>query len=394
MNMDVLSQCCGGGSEGGGSGVGINHFALLILLALGFGLWQALKWTRATWNIQGTSNMRKFGKIGLIAAIAGLVAVVAATRLVEPTATAGQAFSAPATTQSAKGKPKTSSAPASASHPATVEGAYPGLASSGLTFARPAELPKGTVLKAGGLTITEKQVIAEIAKAPETVQGQLRKNAFFLLERMATKALLLQEAKDAADESAKGADEQTLMRDYLGKFAQEVKVTDAEIADFHKNNADAVGGAELDAVKEQIADFLRQQKQQELINQHVRELGKRHTIEVSAAWTKAQALLAKDNPVGKARSSGKPSLVDFGAESCIPCKKMAPILKTLATKHEGKANVLFVSVVDEQVLAARYGVQSIPVQIFFDKDGKEVFRHEGFFSQEEIEEQLAKLGVK
>jgi thioredoxin 1 len=45
-------------------------------------------------------------------------------------------------------------------------------------------------------------------------------------------------------------------------------------------------------------------------------------------------------------------------------------------------------------LAARYGIQSIPVQIFFDKDGKEVFRHVGVFPQEEIEKKLAEMGVK
>jgi thioredoxin 1 len=50
--------------------------------------------------------------------------------------------------------------------------------------------------------------------------------------------------------------------------------------------------------------------------------------------------------------------------------------------------------VQDQILAARYGIQSIPVQIFFDKDGKEVLRHVGFWPQEEIEKQMAKMGVK
>jgi thioredoxin 1 len=131
-----------------------------------------------------------------------------------------------------------------------------------------------------------------------------------------------------------------------------------------------------------------------VIAKYIETLGQRTPIEVSAAWVKEQAALAKDNLVDKARTSGRPSMVDFGASGCQPCELMAPILETLKKKHEGKANILFVHVREMQVLAARYGVQSIPVQVFFDKDGKEVFRHVGFFSQDEIEKKLAELGVK
>ena len=97
-----------------------------------------------------------------------------------------------------------------------------------------------------------------------------------------------------------------------------------------------------------------------------------------------------DNPVDKVRNSGKPSLVDFGSKGCRPCDMLAPILKTLEKKYEGKANVIFISVREEQILASRYGIRSIPVQIFFDKNGKEVFRHTGFWPQAELEKKLRK----
>ena len=290
--------------------------------------------------------------------------------------------------------PATGSAPTGTSQRAGVNDAYPGLASGGLTFAGLAELPKGTVLKAGDLTITEKQVADEIDKAPKEVQGQLKKNAFFLLEQMATRALLVKEAKADAGKAAADADERSLIQGHLAKLADKAAVADDEIAEFYKNNKDAVGGAELDKVKPQIAGYLRQQKQQELVARHIRGLGQRSSIEVSASWAKQQAALAKDNVVDKARASGKPSLVDFGSKGCRPCDMLAPILEALKTKYDGKANVLFVSVVQDQILAARYGIDSIPVQIFFDKDGKEVFRHVGFFPQEEIEKQMAGMGVK
>jgi thioredoxin 1 len=291
-------------------------------------------------------------------------------------------------------KPATAPAPAAALQPAAINDTYPGLASSGLTLARLADLPKGTVLKAGDLTIAEKEVADEIAKAPKEVQDQLKKNAFFLLEQIATKALLMKEAKADAGETAANANERAIIQGYLGKLAEKVKVGDEEIADFYKNNKDAVGGAELDKVKPQIAGYLRQQKQQELVALHIKAMGQRMAIEVSAAWAKQQAALAKDNPVDKARASGKPSLVDFGSKGCRPCDMLAPILETLKKKYDGKANVLFISVVQEQILAARYGIDSIPVLVFFDKDGKEVSRHVGFFPQEEIEKQMAKMGVK
>ena len=211
---------------------------------------------------------------------------------------------------------------------------------------------------------------------------------------MATKSLLVREAKASAGQDAAAGEERTLIQGYLSKVSEKLKVSDEEIAEFYKNNQDAVGGAALEKVKPQIAAYLREQKQQELVTQHVRALGQRNVIEVSATWTKAQAALAKDNPVDKARASGKPSLVDFGSKGCRPCDMLAPILATLKTKYEGQANVLFVSVRDEQILASRYGIEAIPVQIFFDKDGREVFRHVGFFPQDEIEKQMAKLGVK
>ncbi len=101
-----------------------------------------------------------------------------------------------------------------------------------------------------------------------------------------------------------------------------------------------------------------------------------------------------DNPLDKARTSGKPTMVDFGSTGCTPCEMMVPVLKALETEYAGKANVLFVHVGENQVLAARYGVQTIPLQVFFDRDGKEVSRHVGFFPQDKIEARLSQLGAE
>jgi len=279
----------------------------------------------------------------------------------------------------------------------TVGETYIGLASDGLTYARLSDLPKGVLLRSGELTVTEKEVIDEIAKTPPDVREQLKKQAFFVLESLAVRRLVLTEAKAAAAKSGKDPaklEERQIMESYFAAIADKVKVTDAEVADFYNKNRNLVGDSRLDQIKADISRYLLQQKQQQAVDKHIEALGRRMPIEVSASWTKEQSVLANDNVVGKARSSGKPSLVDFGSKGCGPCDMMTPILATLSKKYEGKANVLFVQVAEEQILAARYGIQSIPVQVFFDKTGREVFRHVGFFPQEEIEKKLAEMGVK
>jgi thiol-disulfide isomerase/thioredoxin len=280
--------------------------------------------------------------------------------------------------------------------PPTVNETYIGLASDGLTHAKLSDLPKGVLLKAGDLAVTEKEVMDEIAMAPGNVQAELKKQSFFILERIAVRKLILTEAKAEAVKSGKGhakMAEKELMQGYFAAVADKVKVTDDEVADFYNKNRNLVGDSRLDQVKADLAKYLLQQKQQQAVDKHIEALGQRMSIEVSASWAKEQAILAKDNVVGRARSSGRPSLVDFGSKGCGPCDMMAPILVTLAKKYEGKANVLFVHVPNEQILAARYGIQSIPVQVFFDKDGREVFRHVGFFPQDEIEKKMAEMGV-
>jgi thioredoxin 1 len=95
-----------------------------------------------------------------------------------------------------------------------------------------------------------------------------------------------------------------------------------------------------------------------------------------------------------ALTSGKPTIVDFGARSCIPCKKMAPILEQLEKEYKGRANVIFVDVWQDNKIGGQYRVQMIPTQIFFDAKGKEAGRHIGFMDRQPIIDTFTKLGVK
>jgi len=90
---------------------------------------------------------------------------------------------------------------------------------------------------------------------------------------------------------------------------------------------------------------------------------------------------------------GMVTMVDLGADSCIPCKMMAPILKKMEKKYDGKAAIIFIDVWKHRDQAKRFGIRAIPTQIFFNKEGKEVYRHVGFMSEAAIVEQLKKMEV-
>lgn len=91
---------------------------------------------------------------------------------------------------------------------------------------------------------------------------------------------------------------------------------------------------------------------------------------------------------------GMVTMVDLGANRCIPCKMMAPILKKMEKQYAGKAAIVFLDVWEDRRPAEYFRIRTIPTQIFFNKKGEEVARHEGFMGEEEIVAMLAKLGVK
>ncbi len=89
-----------------------------------------------------------------------------------------------------------------------------------------------------------------------------------------------------------------------------------------------------------------------------------------------------------------PKLLDFGANKCIPCKKMAPILAELTEEYKGRVVIKVIEVYQEQKLTRVNGIQLIPTQIFFDSKNQEVYRHVGFMDKEQIKKVFEKMGVK
>jgi thioredoxin 1 len=90
---------------------------------------------------------------------------------------------------------------------------------------------------------------------------------------------------------------------------------------------------------------------------------------------------------------GVVTMVDLGAKACIPCKMMAPVLDKLETVYAGRAAITFIDVRKHREQAKRFRIRAIPTQIFFGKDGVEVYRHVGFLGEQEIIAQLKKMGV-
>jgi len=89
-----------------------------------------------------------------------------------------------------------------------------------------------------------------------------------------------------------------------------------------------------------------------------------------------------------------PVLLDLGADKCVPCKAMAPILEEMKETFAGQLDVQFIDVWKDAAAAREHEVKIIPTQIFFDEGGNELFRHQGFFSREDMLAKWAELGYR
>jgi len=88
-----------------------------------------------------------------------------------------------------------------------------------------------------------------------------------------------------------------------------------------------------------------------------------------------------------------PRLIDLGANKCIPCKQMVPVLEALKTDYAGRLEVVFIDVWENREAGKEYGIRLIPTQIFYDATGRELFRHEGYWSKEAILAKFKELSV-
>ena len=92
----------------------------------------------------------------------------------------------------------------------------------------------------------------------------------------------------------------------------------------------------------------------------------------------------------------KVTFVELGSVGCIPCDKMQPIMKEIAEEYKGQIKVIFYDVRTAfgEPYKEKFNIRAIPTQVFLDKDGKEYFRHLGFFAKDELVKVLQMQGVK
>lgn len=105
---------------------------------------------------------------------------------------------------------------------------------------------------------------------------------------------------------------------------------------------------------------------------------------------------SKTKAVTAVEKNYKVTFYELGSVRCIPCKQMQPIIKSIEEKYKDQVNVIFYDVwtAEGKEAAKNFTFQSIPTQIFLDKNGKEYFRHVGFFPEEELIKVLQQKGVK
>jgi thioredoxin 1 len=181
------------------------------------------------------------------------------------------------------------------------------------------------------------------------------------------------------------------------KFSSPPEVTREEVEGFYKMYKDRMEGKPLKEVAPAIEQIIREMKQREALGQFLEELRKNAKVDINQ--DRLQKISVKppesntEEDFKKAIASGKPVLVDFGANSCVPCRQLRPILKEINKEYSEKASVLVIDVYKYQGLAGQYKIQLIPTLVFFDSKGKEVFRHVGVLEKEKIVAKLKEIGM-
>jgi thioredoxin 1 len=256
--------------------------------------------------------------------------------------------------------------------------------------------------------ITVEQFNNELSKVETPLREMYKEEPSQFLEGLIVKTLLLQEAKKQGIsppvKTFKDTEKETLSPDEIlitelvkKKFSSPPTVTREEIKAFYNLFKDRMGGKSLDQVSPLIEQIIREGKQQEELGKYVNEL--RNTAKVEIDQDRLKKIAAKppesntEEEFKKAVTGGKPVLVDFGANSCVPCRQMRPILKEVSNEYAEKAVVLVIDVYKYQNLAREHKIQMLPTLVFFDSKGKEVFRHVGILDKEKIVAKLKEIGM-
>lgn len=254
--------------------------------------------------------------------------------------------------------------------------------------------------------ITVRDFNQEIGKVEENAREIIMEDPVKFLEGMIMRTLILQEAKKQGLLPALGkkgregsvSSEEAVIKEFLEKrFSSVPAVSREEIEGFYESYKDQMEGRSLEQMTPMIEQIIRQEKHQKQLEQFIRDLRKSARININQERLKKLAAkppdLNTEEDFLNALKSGKPVLVDFGSNSCIPCRQMRPILQEIRNEYSGNAKVVVIDVYKYQNLAREHKIRMIPTLTFFDSNGKEVHRHQGFMSKKLILEQFEKMGI-
>lgn len=261
---------------------------------------------------------------------------------------------------------------------------------------------KAVVAEVNGQRITVKDFHDELARTPEDMRVVYEQDPEEVLDRLISVTLLLQEAKrrgfvDSSD--LRDLDKPGIKEGMRRLMEQSIKgvdqVTDKEVQAFYRQYRAEMGGKPLSEVRELLRMMILEQKRQVKINVLVEKL------RAASAITTFPERLPKPPPPAleastadafqAALKSGRPTVVDFGSNSCLPCIRLRPVMRALKDAHKDRINVLFLEVSANRDLALSYKVRLVPTLIFFDAQGREVHREMGFMEQEAMEKVLRDL---
>lgn len=276
----------------------------------------------------------------------------------------------------------------------TVQDIYPLLSDRFIKSADLIPSEDDLILKTDtGIVLTKTRMKKNLDQHDSGLKEQLENNLIFLAEQEILSLILEEEVKKSGMADGKNVSQEQIAAFLQSKVGDQT-VSDKEAKTFYNEKKEMVGGMSFDQVEDSIKKILLENKRQTAVRSIIHDLGQQHQIRINETWMDAQYQRMTDNPVDKARLSGKPTMVEFGASGCVSCDMMQPILDKLKKKFPDTLNIVFLHVREKQVLAGRYGIKSIPVQAFFDAKGKEVFRHTGFFAEKAVLKQLEKMGVE
>jgi thioredoxin 1 len=250
--------------------------------------------------------------------------------------------------------------------------------------------------------ITVAQFDRELGKIPLPFQEVFREEPKQYLEQVITKEVVLQEARRLgvkADPAAQGEDvDLSIMQNLLKKeVLDKIQIDPKEVAEVYKQHKDQMGKKSIAEVTPMLEEAIRELKGKEKAEEYVASLKNKAKIEIHENRLKDVTALPPPTNTKEefqqAMKNGKPALVDFGANSCMPCRQLRPILKEIEKEYTGKASILIIDVYKYQDLAREYRVQLIPTLIFFNKEGKEAFRHVGAWDKDSIVGKLKEAGA-